>query len=454
MSDRLPLYKVTMNPDDNTGIQFISLVEQPAIEINWKAFTAHLAFAESYNDYPQAASDNAQTALNWAEKNGWGDCGTAVGKARANQLANREPISRDTIARMAAFERHRENSKRELGDGCGRLMWLAWGGDEGIEWAQRKLEQIDREKMHSHKTDIEMFSRVDAQKLAGPFMIPDLPIYRNDEMGEYNLVFTKEVILMMSEKFNKEQRTQSINLHHLPDSKIQGAYITENWIVAADNDKSKNFGFDLPEGTWFGIVKIEDKDFWQSFVKDGKVLGFSIEGLLGMEYIKNNKQMEKTQKFAEYTAEDGTVLSIEKMEVGSPVMVGDQPAPDATYKLTDAEGMIWNLITKDGLVESLTQYVEESKQEEKKFAIDASDPIIVDMLDRLTKLENLVAELLTSGEEMSKKNEELSIANQELSKKIELMSSQPATKSVNKRPAPEKKLSFDEQVTKIRSFKK
>jgi hypothetical protein len=22
-------------------------------------------------------------------------------------------------------------------------MWLAWGGDEGIEWAQRKLEQID-----------------------------------------------------------------------------------------------------------------------------------------------------------------------------------------------------------------------------------------------------------------------------------------------------------------------
>ena len=35
-----------------------------------------------------------------------------------------------------------KNSKKELGDGCGRLMWLAWGGDAGIEWAQRKLEQI------------------------------------------------------------------------------------------------------------------------------------------------------------------------------------------------------------------------------------------------------------------------------------------------------------------------
>jgi hypothetical protein len=44
---------------------------------------------------------------------------------------------------MAGFERHRQNSTKELGDGCGRLMWLAWGGDEGIEWAQRKLKQID-----------------------------------------------------------------------------------------------------------------------------------------------------------------------------------------------------------------------------------------------------------------------------------------------------------------------
>jgi hypothetical protein len=97
---------------------------------------------ESYTDYPKQASENAKVALRYAEENGWGDCGTAVGKARANQLANNEPISEDTISRMASFERHRQNSQKELGDGCGRLMWLAWGGDEGIEWASRKLQQI------------------------------------------------------------------------------------------------------------------------------------------------------------------------------------------------------------------------------------------------------------------------------------------------------------------------
>jgi hypothetical protein len=96
----------------------------------------------SYTDYPKAAVENAKIAVRYAEENGWGSCGTAVGKIRASQLSNNEPISEETISRMAAFERHRQNSQKELGDGCGRLMWLAWGGDEGIEWAQRKLEQI------------------------------------------------------------------------------------------------------------------------------------------------------------------------------------------------------------------------------------------------------------------------------------------------------------------------
>jgi hypothetical protein len=97
---------------------------------------------KSYTDYPKQASENAKIALRWAKQNGWGSCGTPVGKARANQLANREPISEDTIARMASFERQRQNSDRPLGEGCGRLMWLAWGGDAGVEWASRKLKQI------------------------------------------------------------------------------------------------------------------------------------------------------------------------------------------------------------------------------------------------------------------------------------------------------------------------
>lgn len=104
-----------------------------------------MEFEESYTDYPQSVSDNAKKALDWVEQNGWGDCGTPVGKIRANQLANREPISRETIARMASFARHLQYADKELGDGCGSLMVYAWGGKEGIEWAQSKLDEIDAE---------------------------------------------------------------------------------------------------------------------------------------------------------------------------------------------------------------------------------------------------------------------------------------------------------------------
>ena len=78
--------------------------------------------SESYTDYPEGARSNAKKALAWAEEHGWGDCGTPVGKARANQLAKGEPISRDTIARMASFRRHQQNKDVPYSEGCGGLM--------------------------------------------------------------------------------------------------------------------------------------------------------------------------------------------------------------------------------------------------------------------------------------------------------------------------------------------
>ena len=98
---------------------------------------------ESYTDYPESASNNAKRALEWVDKHGWGDCGTDVGKQRAHQLAKGEPISRDTIARMSAFRRHQQNKDVPYSEGCGGLMWDAWGGESGIAWAERKLKEID-----------------------------------------------------------------------------------------------------------------------------------------------------------------------------------------------------------------------------------------------------------------------------------------------------------------------
>jgi hypothetical protein len=100
---------------------------------------------ESHSDYGSAVRSNAKRALAYAEKNGWGSCGTPVGKQRANQLAKGEPISVDTIKRMYSFlSRHEGDlqSSTAYGDGCGKLMYDSWGGKSGLRWSRNKLREL------------------------------------------------------------------------------------------------------------------------------------------------------------------------------------------------------------------------------------------------------------------------------------------------------------------------
>ena len=121
--------------NNNQAMSYDDVVEQiEAISIR----------LESYSDYPQAATNNAKRAIKWKKENG-SSCGTKVGWTRANQLANRKPISRDTIARMASFKRHQQNKDVPYSEGCGGIMWDAWGGSSGVNWAISKLKQIDNE---------------------------------------------------------------------------------------------------------------------------------------------------------------------------------------------------------------------------------------------------------------------------------------------------------------------
>ena len=99
---------------------------------------------ESYSDYPDSAVNNAKRALEWKKENG-SSCGTSVGWRRASQLASRQPISRSTIARMASFKRHQQNKDVPYSEGCGGIMWDAWGGTSGVEWAISKLKSIDND---------------------------------------------------------------------------------------------------------------------------------------------------------------------------------------------------------------------------------------------------------------------------------------------------------------------
>lgn len=128
--------------ENPVGVSAISIVNSPAIETEWVFFSKE-KFQDSYDDYPKEARENACRALRWVEDNGWGDCGQAEGKLRANTICNGEPVSRDMLGRIASFARHRQYKDVPYDEGCGGLMWDSWGGDAMINWASRKLEQVE-----------------------------------------------------------------------------------------------------------------------------------------------------------------------------------------------------------------------------------------------------------------------------------------------------------------------
>ena len=86
----------------------------------------------TYNDYPQSASNNAKKVLAWKKKYGKEVKGmTPVGWTRANQLARKQKLSYETIARMAAFNRHRKNAAVVI---LIRVAWqeALWGKFGGV----------------------------------------------------------------------------------------------------------------------------------------------------------------------------------------------------------------------------------------------------------------------------------------------------------------------------------
>ena len=235
---------------------------------------------ESYSDYPDSVKNNAKAVLKYVEENGWGSCGTDVGKQRANQLAKGEPISLDTIKRMYSYlSRHEVDleSSKGYGDGCGKLMYDSWGGKSALSWSQSKINQAEKMSKQYFKIDSE-----EKRIVLGPAMIPDQKIFRKDAMGNpYYVFFTAQTIRMISEKYMKNQYTRNNDLMH--DGKaVRDVYVIESWIKEDENDKSVKYGFgDVPVGTWMIAMKIaktpKGDEVWNQ-VKEGKLNGFSVSG--------------------------------------------------------------------------------------------------------------------------------------------------------------------------------
>jgi hypothetical protein len=268
-------------------------------------------------DYPDSVKHNAQRVLNWVKENGWGSCGTSVGKQRANQLAKGEPISKDTIKRMYSYlSRHKNDliPSKGYGDGCGKLMYDSWGGLSALSWAESKVksfgydvstlpayvDEVPKKKnkvipkaINAESEFINQFEYLvnkqdmskqyfaqdnEKQMVLGPAMIPNQKIFRKDPVGNpYYVYFSPETIKMIASKYMKNKYIDNNDQMH-DGNAVKDVYVVESWIKESNNDKSTDYGFEkLPIGTWFVSMKINNPDVWAK-VKEHELNGFSVSG--------------------------------------------------------------------------------------------------------------------------------------------------------------------------------
>jgi hypothetical protein len=136
------------------------------------------------------------------------------------------------------------------------------------------------------------FAKVDEEKrmLVSPALIPNKHIFRYDPNtdSDYYVYFSKETVRRASELYLKHNNHHKATYQH--QDRVSGVLTVESWIKEGEQDKSKMYGFDLPNGTWFVKMKIENDDLWAK-IKEGELKGLSIEGYFTnkFEAMQNKK---------------------------------------------------------------------------------------------------------------------------------------------------------------------
>lgn len=151
-------------------------------------------------------------------------------------------------------------------------------GVEAISIVENPAIQSDFIALAENETPIQLAEvSEDKRLLMGAALIPDKPIYRNQDGEEFYIYFSKETVRKAAEMFFKNSNHKNATLEH--NAKLNGMTVYESWIVEdAQFDKTRKYGLDVPEGTWVVTMKVDDDKVWNEYVKDDKVFGFSIEG--------------------------------------------------------------------------------------------------------------------------------------------------------------------------------
>ena len=138
------------------------------------------------------------------------------------------------------------------------------------------------------------FAEISKEKkiLLGALLIPNKPIYRNDDGDEYYIYFSRDTVAKASQKYLTMGKQSNSTLEH--SEALEGLTLVESWLVEDKvHDKSVKYGIDVPLGTWMGAVKVNNDEIWNEYVKTNKVRGFSIEGFFADKMERPKEPIEE-----------------------------------------------------------------------------------------------------------------------------------------------------------------
>lgn len=300
-----------------------------------------------------------------------------------------------------------------------------------VEEPAIEIDYVAFDKDKETKPNLKFIEDKENEKfmILGPALVPDKNIYRNYDGNEFYVSFSAECIEKLSYKFMRTcYGNDCFTKDH--ESFAQGCSLAESWIKTSENDKSVDYGFDCPIGTWFVAAKIDSIDLWES-IKKGERKGFSIESWVDLEEIIENKDKKENDMSKQKT-------NLETMEVN------DGFWEKLKGIIAEAMGTSKDDKTVEDAVEEAkaeadpVEEVVEAEEQTPEVPVDEVAKEVIDTVEEGAETTETAAEdLQTVVDKLQEEVDALKAENAELKKQNQKMSKKPSAK-VNVKQSVEK----------------
>jgi hypothetical protein len=204
---------------------------------------------------------------------------------------------------------------------------------------QRNWMAFKEHKSYEFKTHNE-----DKRILAGALMVADFPMYRNMNGKEFFVKFSSETIEQLADRMVLNNKLTAFNFEHDSKKELADMHIQQFFIINTELGVNTPIGFEeLPNGSLFAFVKVNNEQVWNDYVKTGIVKGFSIEGNFAtkeefseQQIINELEKINKIDNMSDALKKLNELTDKLKAKFSSDVAPTEEPKKEEEVKMAEA----------------------------------------------------------------------------------------------------------------------